>query len=360
MKRAVFLLALVFLSAPAHAAAPAIKNPQTGISADPALAKAEEAYRQAIKAVSPVQRQKLAALDQAALMAEQPQAELTTKSIELAACAKLDPTLQAAYGKKIQNFSMAKLDEMREGWTLLASRQEKIDFIDQRVLSGHIAYDRSLQTQMTAGVGEGLAQQIVATKNASKCSELKADLNAKYAEDYTVPAKQSPPEVKILRNKDDHSVEACITGINHTTGDGAFINVALIYAHYPQEASPVLEFNARVKDKDGKPMKVQDVWVNFGAIDTRFASRMMQPSPDFLVGRVQPPDLILPLLDYMKSRKVVAAVKAGGWPKQVAFEAGLFPANIVGRMASCVAAVNPSLADPLKKAGFTPATGDLQ
>jgi hypothetical protein len=354
---AFIVLQLGLLPLAAHALSP--DDLALNIHIDGDMTKAEDDYKASVAALSPAQRLTLDNLDKAAMMADEPQFELTAKSIELGACGKLDPTLEMTHGAMMQTFVFTKLDEMGQGWMQFAKDVRKIDFMDQDKLSRHIEYNRSLQTQLMTEAGNAVAKQIVANKDVSKCRELTTELETKYKKPYVTPARQKPAEIAVVRGEDGETILSCATGFDDRLDNGTILNVSLAYTRHDGESAPVLEFSGTAAGKDHKAVNVQDAWLNFGAMDTRFVAAVTQPSPDVITGRMKP-DMAVSALFYMKDKKVVAGVMPEGASKPVVYEAERIPAKAINRLAACIAAMTPVYADPLKKMGFSLSPDDLK
>lgn len=318
----------------------------------PTLGKINNKYKDIFETLRPEQQDFLKQLEKANTKSNEPYFEIMSQNKTLNACAKLDETIMQTHGDLFTNFKLTKLDELRSNQKNFYRLTKQADFIDQKILRGHIRFYENLQSQLLSGMADISTSMIAENKEGKGnelCNELKQELENEYSAPYAVPA-SNPAAVGLMRDSMTGKIKSCSIAVRHASEKG-LISTAIVFADIADQGVN-FDFSTKIFASQKQNLPVEDAWFDAGPINSRFHARISKPSQDMLVGNL-PLSNIVPVLQHIKRHPLVAGAKATNWDHTVVFEISVKNPEDVDKMANCVAALAPSLKEPLERAGFT-------
>jgi len=342
------LFTALFLT-PASAAFAGNPDHVVNIQIDPALTAIEKRYKEEAEQLTPQQRKILENLDIQSTQSHEPALALDLANGKFKSCSLRDPQLNSHYGKMLENFKFAQLDILKENQRLLFAAQRKINFIDPKSLSAHLEFDRRMQKALMNGVAQIQFQMIADGKADDQCAKLKAEL-APYKNPYVVAAQYPPPKSFSHRDKNGQIMSCTISFGHNIPSLSSQISTAVVFIKGRNQAVD-FEYSTKIFSGQNSFHTIEDTWLEFGNINTGFKGGHSKPGNQIMIGSL-PAKYIVPALYFMKTQPVISGAKATGWPQTVAFASPVLAAKEAENLASCIAALDPTLTPYLKKTGF--------
>lgn len=339
---------LIFYSGPSIAQ----DNPTINIKTNPKLSEANAKYKDVLKTLNQQQQDFLKKLDKINIKTNEPLFTLSKQGKIFNACTKIDTDITDTHAKMLQTLKLVQLDKLKAGQKIIRDLMTQAGFIDRKTLQGHLAYDTDLQTQLLDGMADLMASTITENKEgkgSKLCNELKQELESEYSTPYAVPA-ANPASVDMMRDSMTGKIRSCNISTLNTSGNNR-ISTAILVIDYSDKGIN-FEFSTKVYTPTGSNLPVENTWIDAGRLNSQFSAKLTKPSQDLLIGNI-PLGYVVPFLQYIKQYPFVAGAKASGWDHTAAFEVSMETPEEVDKMADCVAALAPSLKEPLEKAGFT-------
>jgi hypothetical protein len=319
------------------------------INISPEFEKAKADYDAALENLSDEQVRQLEQFEQFHTDAYMPLMESAAKQKIFQACQTLNPDLNKTHGQEMQHYTLVKFDQLETNLDTMKNKLAKIDFINKKILGQYLFFQSDLQRQlMNTVTGASIEKLIESNDQTGQCQTLMAELEKKHSTAY---APQSTlPQGKTKSRQLDGKTVSCAIGMSYQTNQNYQISTQIVFMDIGEGSS--FEFSTKIFNFRGKPLTVENSWVNFGGFDTRFNATHSPASSNIIIGKMSAENVVR-ALQYMKSHGTVfSGAKADAWPEPVTFESPAFPAGEIDRMAKCVASIEPELASPLRTAGF--------
>lgn len=349
-KRSTIFFAALVIAIPALAAGAPEEN-AINIRENPELSKQVNEYEAAKARLSPGKTAILDQLDKDQVVASEPEFALLGQATMFDACARADPELLETHGRMMQTFKLRKIDEMIASRDVFLKKKDRVDFIEQKLLTAHLNQNRSLQLQLFKSMGE-IAAKTITEKGASAetCTKIKADLEAGYKDAYVVPATHGT-EGFVSRDSGSGALEACSIRFAHNTPNGFISTALLVFLEKPGQ--PQFDFSTKIFRNDTVALPVEETWIDLGTVNTRFSAQTTRPGQETMVGGFNDVSLLVPVLSYLRDNGAIVGARAKGWDRTVAFEAQKIDPVKLNEVANCAAMMAPKILEPLKQAGFT-------
>ncbi len=320
------------------------------IQINPELSKREDAYKQAVEKLSAEQQKQLENLDTQITQAHEPEISVAVQSSVFKACAAIEPEFEKAYKDKLTSFRLKKQEELFDSLATLSKQKREYEFIDQKLIGGHHAFQRSLQMQFISGTANVLSEGIKSNpENTQACDELKTELSEEFKEPYFVDANTGQPG---FNSNNLMGQKMCGIGFKHKAPSGDDISIGMIY--FKEGGQYHFDVSAKILAPspagEVKSLPVEDAWVDFGAINTQFWTRKRQPYPSLYIMSFEK-QKVVNVLHQMRQYPTYVSTKNPDWENKVVFSYQ-YPPSEIEKMAKCVTEVDSEMAKPLKDAGF--------
>jgi hypothetical protein len=144
----------------------------------------DKQYKSAIKSLSQEQRQILSNLDQENIRRSEPLTKLIENSKLFKSCGVRDRSIEYTHGDMFLNFKLHALDMVSKNQRYIYNLQKTIDFVDEKLLWGHLSFLTDVQTQRAARNAKK-SHVLIAEKGGLRgedlCKDYKLRIEKKYS-----------------------------------------------------------------------------------------------------------------------------------------------------------------------------------
>lgn len=305
-------------------------------------------YDAVLKTLTPAQQKILSDLGDKVTQAYEPKfsRDLAVKRYQL--CIASKPDQHVLYNRKMHNLRNHLDDDFESKRNAVWAEMKAVDFIDQKILSQYTRRQVGIQVALMDQLGNVALQAVDKEK---QCAELKADLDGKYSVNYAKDGEDNAFSSIIMRDQVSSAVSACLIGFKNKVDDRVY--TASIVLTPEKDAKGDLSYSQKLLKPDGSYAKIQEGWIDFGAVNTREAAKQGQRNAEMLMAGL-PEKYIVDIVDGLTTEGATLFYRATELGDPVAIYVKPVAKEKLQDVVNCASTVNPALKPMFVEKGFSP------